>query len=133
MIKLCEKTKTLLKSAQVDALYVLLICHRRGLPAFVKKDRLHIETKQGVSLLLSNGVVGTPMAISKAHCKTVFEPVPHDFAWEDPLIVPIKSIMECVSDKITSYVAYNEEGRPINHFPLTGIQQLYEADPTRFC
>ena len=133
MIKLCQNTKKDLKPVQVNDFMTLLSCHKRGMPAYVKKGVDTIETKGG-SAMFFNGVFRSPMALCEKWRSTSFDTIKKDFDWENPLIAPIQSIMKCESDKLTSYVAYNEEDmtKPINHFPLTGIQQLYEADPLRF-
>lgn len=132
MIKLCDETKTHLKPAQVNHLYELLICHRRKTPAFLSQDGKTIIETKGKSLIWVNGIWKTPMAASlSSYRSTNFDQYHSAFDWESPFITPIASLM-FVKGSVNGCVAHDEDEKPLNHFPLSGVQQLFEADPTRF-
>lgn len=132
MIKLCDEIKNHLKPAQVNHLYELLICHRRKTPAFLSQNGKTILETKGKSLIWVNGSKKTPMAIMASYRNSDFDQYHSAFDWESPFITPIASLMFVKGSKVTGCVAHDEEGNPINHFPLSGVQQLFEADPTRF-
>lgn len=130
MIKLCDETKKHLQPAQVNDLYELLVCHRRRTPAHLKKDgRVIIETN-GSSLLLVNGSKKTPMAVTSLYRSTHFDPHRIVFDWENDFILPIAGLTFDPDNGGCN--AHDEDGVFVNHFPLSGVQQLFQADPTRF-
>ena len=128
MIELCEKTKTHLKPAQVNHLYELLTCHRRKTPAFLKQNGRTIIETNGGSLIWVNGIKKTPMAVTSGYRNTEFDQYHSAFDWENELITPISTI----TFEGQGCDAHNDLGEVINHFPLSGVQQLFEADPIRF-
>lgn len=127
MIELCKQTKTELAPTQVSNLMTLLACHKRYLPAFVKTGDTVIETNGG-TLIKVNGIPKTPMAVAEAYHRHTFDKVDVEMDWENPLVAAIASIRKAD----TGFTAFNEDETPITLLPITGVQQLYSADPNRF-
>lgn len=127
MITLCQETKKALEPTQVGDLLTLLACHRRYLPAFAKMGDTVIETNGG-TLIKVNGVAKTPHAVAHGFHHQEFDPIDTEMDWENPLVASIHSIKK--SD--TGFTALNEDETPITLLPITGVQQLYNADPNRF-
>ena len=132
MIKLCDVTKTHLKPAQVNHLYELLICHRRKTPAFLSQNGKTIIETNGGSLIWVNGSKKTPMALMASYRSTEFDQYHSAFDWESPFITPIASLTYIERSDVVGCLSHDEDEKPLNHFPLSGVQQLFEADPTRF-
>ena len=127
MINLCPETKKSLNITQVNDLFTLLACNRRHLPAFGKIGDTLIESDRS-TLIKVNGNPRTPMAVAEAFHSNVFDRVTVDMDWENPLIVSIASIKKTEE----GFVALNDEDDPVTLLPLSGVQQLYNADPNRF-
>ena len=127
MIHLCPETKKSLKITQVNDLFTLLACNRRHLPAFGKIGGTLIESDRS-ALIKVNGALRTPMAVAEAYHSKVFDRVSVNMDWENPLIVSITSIKKTEE----GFVALNDEDDLVTLLPLSGIQQLYTADPNRF-
>ena len=127
MINLCPETKKSLDITQVNDLFTLLACNRRHLPAFGKIGDTVIESDRS-TLIKVNGIAKTPMAVAEAYAPKKFDSVLVDMDWENPLIASIASIKK--TEK--GFVALNDEDNPITLLPLSGVQQLYNADPNRF-
>ena len=130
MIKLCETIKTKLKPAQVNHLYELLMCHRRRTPAYLSQQSKKVIEVNGGSLVWVHGIAKTPMAVTSGYRNTEFDQYHSVFDWENEFIVPIASLT--FDPENGGCNAHDEDGVFVNHFPLSGVQQLFEADPTRF-
>lgn len=131
MITLCPQTKQKLQPVQVTDLLTILACHRNHLPAFCANKDLHIVADRS-SLILVNGDRITPHELAVKYAPTVFDTITSDMDWENPVITGIAKIKYKETPDFTGCIAYNDEGVPIQHFPLSGVQQLYQADPARF-
>ena len=70
------------------------------------------------------------MAVASAYRSTTFDQCHITFDWENDFILPIASLTFDPDNEGCN--AHDEDGVFVNHFPLSGVQQLYEADPTRF-
>lgn len=127
MIHLCSETKKSLKITQVSDLFTLLACNRRHLPAFGKIGDTVIESDRS-TLIKVNGRGKTPMAVAMSYASEIFDHSLVEMDWENPLIVGISSIKKTEE----GFMALNDEDTPITLLPLSGVQQLYNADPNRF-
>lgn len=127
MINLCDQTKKELEPSQVNDFMTLLACNRRQMPAYLVHGDLRIETNRSTLIKVGERKM-TPMAVASEYHTFVFDQRNNDMDWENPLIVAIASIKK--TDE--GFVAYSIDDEPVTLLPLSGVQQLYNADPNRF-